>query len=150
LYKKKEILLNILSKQIDIDGGALFFRSGDIATIDDKGYCRISGRIKDVIIRAGENISPKEVEDLLYHHPQVRDVSVVAVPDPKYGEEICAWIVTRDGREVSSLQFKGYQILVYKNQILAKIACIFMKCLLTMRITKKRKSEHAPSDVVRD
>jgi fatty-acyl-CoA synthase len=61
-----------------------------------KGYITIEGRLKDLIIRGGENISPKEVEDFLYTHKSVQDVEVIGVPDEKYGEEICAWIILRD------------------------------------------------------
>ena len=70
-----------------------WMHTGDLATIDDEGYCRIIGRIKDLVIRGGENISPREVEEYLFHHPAVRDVQVIGVPDAKYGEELCAWIM---------------------------------------------------------
>jgi fatty-acyl-CoA synthase len=72
--------------------------TGDLAVIDQKGYCNITGRIKDVVIRAGENIYPREIEEFLYRHPQVQDVQVFGVPDPKFGEEVCAWIRLKDGR----------------------------------------------------
>jgi fatty-acyl-CoA synthase len=74
-----------------------WMHTGDLATIDDNGYCRIVGRIKDMVIRGGENIYPREVEEYLYGHPDIRDVQVFGVPDPKYGEELCAWIVSRAG-----------------------------------------------------
>jgi len=70
-----------------------WMHSGDLATIDEEGYCRIIGRIKDLVIRGGENISPREVEEYLYRHPGVRDVQVTGVPDAKFGEELCAWII---------------------------------------------------------
>jgi len=70
-----------------------WMHTGDLATIDEEGYCRIIGRIKDLVIRGGENISPREVEEYLYRHPAIRDVQVIGVPDAKYGEELCAWIV---------------------------------------------------------
>jgi fatty-acyl-CoA synthase len=72
-----------------------WMHSGDLATIDAEGYCRIIGRIKDLVIRGGENISPREVEEYLYRHPGVRDVQVTGVPDSKFGEELCAWIILR-------------------------------------------------------
>lgn len=72
--------------------------TGDLATIDAEGFCNITGRIKDMVIRAGENIYPREIEEFLCRHPQVRDVQVFGVPDPKFGEEICAWILLKDGR----------------------------------------------------
>jgi fatty-acyl-CoA synthase len=77
--------------------GAGWMHTGDLAIIDNDGYCRIVGRIKDMVIRGGENIYPREIEEFLYGHPDIQDVQVVGVPDAKYGEEICAWIVLRRG-----------------------------------------------------
>ena len=74
-----------------------WMHTGDLATIDDNGYCRIVGRIKDMVIRGGENIYPREVEEYLYSHPDIQDVQVFGVPDTKYGEELCAWIVSKVG-----------------------------------------------------
>jgi fatty-acyl-CoA synthase len=74
-----------------------WMHTGDLATIDDAGYCRIVGRIKDMVIRGGENIYPREVEEYLYGHPDIQDVQVFGVPDTRYGEELCAWIVPRAG-----------------------------------------------------
>jgi fatty-acyl-CoA synthase len=74
-----------------------WMRTGDLATLDDNGYCRIVGRIKDMVIRGGENIYPREVEEYLYVHPDIQDVQVFGVPDTKYGEELCAWIVSKAG-----------------------------------------------------
>jgi fatty-acyl-CoA synthase len=79
---------------VDVAG---WMHTGDLATMDDEGYVRIVGRIKDMIIRGGENIYPREVEELLYGHPDVQDVSVIGVPDDRYGEEVCAWVVLRAG-----------------------------------------------------
>jgi fatty-acyl-CoA synthase len=76
---------------------ARYMHTGDIAVMDDDGYLNISGRIKDVVIRGGENVYPREIEEFLYAHPAVEDVSVVGVPDEKYGEELCAWIVLAPG-----------------------------------------------------
>ena len=69
--------------------------TGDLATMDDDGYGNIIGRIKDMVIRGGENIYPREIEEFLYRHPKVQDVQVVGVPDRKYGEELCAWIIAQ-------------------------------------------------------
>jgi len=74
-----------------------WMHTGDLATMDDDGYLSIVGRIKDMVIRGGENVYPRELEELLYLHEDVIDVQVVGVPDPKYGEELCAWIRLRDG-----------------------------------------------------
>ncbi len=79
---------------IDLAG---WMHTGDLATIDDDGYCRIVGRIKDMVIRGGENIYPREVEEYLYGHPDIQDVQVFGVPDTKYGEELCAWIIAKTG-----------------------------------------------------
>ena len=79
---------------LDADG---WMHTGDLAVMDDAGYVQITGRSKDMVIRGGENIYPREVEEFLYTHPDVRDAQVVGVPDDKYGEELMAWIVLRDG-----------------------------------------------------
>jgi fatty-acyl-CoA synthase len=78
---------------------ARWIASGDIAVVDDEGYFQIVGRIKDMLIRGGENIFPREIEDFLYTHPAVEQVEVIGVPDEKYGEEICAWIKLREGHK---------------------------------------------------
>ncbi|WP_426440411.1 AMP-binding protein [Bradyrhizobium genosp. P] len=74
-----------------------WMHTGDLAAVDDDGYCRIVGRIKDMVIRGGENIYPREVEEYLYQHPDIQDVQVFGVPDAKYGEDLCAWIVSKSG-----------------------------------------------------
>jgi fatty-acyl-CoA synthase len=79
---------------------ARWMHTGDLATMDDSGYVNIVGRIKDMIIRGGENIYPREIEEFLYGHPDIADVQVVGVPDERYGEEIAAWIVPREGAVV--------------------------------------------------
>jgi fatty-acyl-CoA synthase len=83
-----------------IDQGR-WMHTGDLATMDDDGYCNIVGRIKDMVIRGGENVYPREIEEFLYGHPDIADVQVVGVPDARYGEELCAWVVTRAGAELS-------------------------------------------------
>jgi fatty-acyl-CoA synthase len=82
--------------------------TGDIAVMDALGYANISGRIKDVVIRGGENIYPREIEEFLYRHPAVKDVSVVGVPDERYGEELCAWIVAHEGRAVDAESVRAF------------------------------------------
>jgi fatty-acyl-CoA synthase len=94
-----------------------WMHSGDVATIDEDGYCRITGRIKDIVIRGGENISPREVEEYLYQHPAIRDVQVIGVPDDKYGEELCAWVVLRPDASVTADDIREFcrgQIAHYK------------------------------------
>ncbi|GAA4712423.1 AMP-binding protein [Pedococcus ginsenosidimutans] len=82
--------------EVLVDG---WMHTGDIAVMDESGYVQITGRIKDMVIRGGENIYPREVEEFLYTHPDILDAQVIGVPDEKYGEELCAWIRMRDGAE---------------------------------------------------
>jgi len=94
-----------------------WMHTGDMATIDGEGYCNIVGRIKDMIIRGGENIYPREVEEFLFRHPKVQDVQVVGIPDEKYGEELCAWIILREGQKASEEDVRAFcdgQIAHYK------------------------------------
>ncbi len=91
--------------------------TGDLATIDDEGYCNIVGRLKDMVIRGGENVYPREVEEFLYRHPKVQDVQCVGVPDAKYGEELCACVVLRPGVRADEDEIRGFcqgQIAHYK------------------------------------
>ena len=82
------------AEAVDADG---WMHTGDLGVMDDDGYVQITGRIKDMVIRGGENIYPREIEEFLYTHPDIQDVQVVGVPDQKYGEELCAWITMRPG-----------------------------------------------------
>jgi len=93
------------AEAIDADG---WMHSGDLATMDDKGYVRITGRIKDMIIRGGENIYPREIEEFLLSHPAVADAQVFGVSDEKYGEEVCAWIIARPGQSVAPDDIVAY------------------------------------------
>jgi len=81
---------------------ARWMHTGDLATMDSDGYVRVVGRIKDMIIRGGENVYPREIEEFLYTHPDVADVQVIGVPDERYGEELMAWVVLRPGSSVDS------------------------------------------------
>jgi fatty-acyl-CoA synthase len=85
-----------------------WMHTGDLATMDGDGYVNIVGRIKDMIIRGGENVYPREVEELLYTHPAVADVAVVGVPDARYGEEICAWVVLREGAAIGEDEVRDF------------------------------------------
>jgi fatty-acyl-CoA synthase len=94
-----------------------WMHTGDLATMDVDGYVRIVGRIKDLVIRGGENIYPRELEEFLYRHPEVSDVQVIGVPDERYGEELMAWIVTRPGAELTADEVREFcrgQIAHYK------------------------------------
>jgi fatty-acyl-CoA synthase len=94
-----------------------WMHSGDLATIDEEGYCNIVGRLKDMVIRGGENIYPREVEEFLFRHPAIEDVQVVGIPDSRYGEELCAWIKLRAGTTASADDIAAFcrgQIAHYK------------------------------------
>ncbi len=86
------------AEAIDAEG---WMHSGDLATMDEKGYVRITGRIKDMVIRGGENIYPREIEEFLLTHPHIQDAQVFGVTDEKFGEELCAWIIARAGTALS-------------------------------------------------
>ena len=99
---------------IDGDG---WMHTGDLATIDAEGYCNIVGRVKDMVIRGGENVYPREVEEFLYSHPKIKEVQVFGIPDDKYGEELCAWIVLKPGQITTEQEIKAFcagQIAHYK------------------------------------
>jgi fatty-acyl-CoA synthase len=99
---------------VDAEG---WMHTGDLATIDAEGYCNIVGRVKDMVIRGGENVYPREVEEFLYKHPKVKEVQVFGVPDEKYGEELCAWIVTLTGETITIEEIRAFcegQIAHYK------------------------------------
>jgi len=99
---------------IDAQG---WMHTGDLATMDDEGYVNIVGRIKDMVIRGGENIYPREIEEFLYRHPKVQDVQVVGLPDRKYGEELCAWVIAKPGQQVTEDEVREFckgQIAHYK------------------------------------
>ncbi|MBF6276342.1 MULTISPECIES: AMP-binding protein [Nocardia] len=97
---------------------ARWMHTGDLATMDDDGYVAITGRIKDMVIRGGENIYPREIEEFLYTHPDILDAQVVGIPDPKYGEELVAWIRMREGAATldaqTLAQFCGGRLAYYK------------------------------------
>jgi fatty-acyl-CoA synthase len=99
---------------IDAQG---WMHTGDLATLDAAGYCNIVGRVKDLIIRGGENISPREIEEFLYRHPKIQDVQVFGVPDRRYGEVVCAWIKLKAGERSDAEAIRTFcreQIAHYK------------------------------------
>jgi fatty-acyl-CoA synthase len=94
-----------------------WMHTGDLATLDDEGYCNIVGRVKDMVIRGGENVYPREVEEFLFRHPKVAAVQVFGVPDAKYGEELAAWIITKPGQSCTEDEIRAFcrdQIAHYK------------------------------------
>lgn len=100
-YKNEEAT----ASAIDPDG---WLHTGDIAVMDENGYVEITGRMKDMIIRGGENVYPREIEEFLYQHPDVLDVQVVGIPDEKYGEEIMAWIIPKEESTIKSSDIRAF------------------------------------------
>ncbi|MGB1884743.1 MAG: AMP-binding protein [Gammaproteobacteria bacterium] len=99
-----------------IDGGG-WMHTGDLAILDEEGYCNIVGRVKDMIIRGGENIYPREIEEYLYRHPKIQDVAVFGVPDERYGEAVAAWVQVREGESLDDEEIRKFckgQIAHYK------------------------------------
>ncbi|GGI12795.1 AMP-binding protein [Gottfriedia solisilvae] len=101
-YYKNE---SATKEAIDAEG---WLHTGDLAIMDENGYCKVTGRLKDMIIRGGENIYPREIEEFLYTHPSVLDVQVVGVPDQVYGEEVMAWIIPKEGVSISKEEIQAY------------------------------------------
>ena len=94
-----------------------WMHTGDLATLDAEGYCNIVGRIKDMVIRGGENVYPREIEEFLFRHPKIEAVQVFGVPDPAYGEELCAWIKLKPGMDAAAAEIEAFcrgQIAHYK------------------------------------
>ncbi len=108
---------NDVEKTRDAIDEAGWMRTGDLATMDEEGYVNIVGRLKDMVIRGGENVYPREIEEFLYSHPKIQDVQVIGVPDPRYGEEICAWIKLKSGQSATPEEIREFckgQIAHYK------------------------------------
>ncbi len=96
---------------------ARWMHTGDLAVMRDDGYVNIVGRIKDMIIRVGDNIYPREIEEFLYTNATISDVQVIGVPDAKYGEEVCAWVKFKDGEHATAEDIRAYchgRIATYK------------------------------------
>jgi fatty-acyl-CoA synthase len=133
-------------KSIDPAG---WMHTGDLATMDEDGYVAIVGRIKDMIIRGGENIYPREIEDFLYTHPAISDVQVIGVPDEKYGEEVMAWVKLAEGQELTSEELKAFckgQIAHYKIPRYVKFVDEF-PMTVTGKIQKFKMREEATHEL---
>jgi len=127
---------------IDAQG---WLHTGDLATMDEAGYCKITGRLKDMIIRGGENVYPREIEEFLYTHPKVADVQVIGVPDLRYGEEVMAWIMLKPGQRATGEEVRDYcrgQIAHYKVPKYIKFVSEF-PMTVTGKIQKFRMREQA-------
>jgi len=130
------------SEAIDPEG---WMHTGDIATMDDEGYIEIVGRIKDMVIRGGENVYPREVEEFIYSHPDVADVQVIGVPDERYGEELMAWVIVRAGASLDQEQILGYcqgKIAHYKIPRYVKLVDEF-PMTVTGKVQKFKMREQA-------
>jgi cyclohexanecarboxylate-CoA ligase len=110
LVSGPECFMGYLDSTLDVEAFTPdgYFRTGDLAIEDRDGYITIQGRQKDIIIRNGENISAKEVEDLIYQHPSVREVAIVAMPDAQVGERACAYVVLQEGRHLTLADLTAY------------------------------------------
>ena len=131
---------------IDSEG---WMHTGDLATMDQEGYINIVGRIKDMVIRGGENVYPREIEEFLYTHPKVSDVQVIGVPDPKYGEEIMAWIKLKPGEQATEEEFKTFckgQIAHYKIPRYIKFVDAF-PMTITGKIMKFQMREQSTQEL---
>ena len=97
-----------LEKTADVLDRNGWMHTGDLAVIDEEGYCNIVGRIKDMVIRGGENLYPREIEEFLYRHPKIQDVQIFGVADDRYGEELCAWVRTRPGETLTAEEIRAF------------------------------------------
>jgi fatty-acyl-CoA synthase len=126
-----------------------WMHTGDLAVMHDNGYVNISGRIKDMIIRGGENVYPREIEEFLYTHPKVSEVQVIGVPDVKYGEEVCAWIRLREGQTSTEDEIREFcrgQIATYKIPRYVRFTTDF-PTTVTGKIQKFRMREVSISEL---
>ncbi|KUG05715.1 long-chain-fatty-acid--coa ligase [hydrocarbon metagenome] len=127
---------------LDADG---WNHTGDLGTLDDAGYVKIVGRLKDMVIRGGENIYPREIEEFLHHHPKIADVYVIGVPDTKYGEELMAWVMPKEGETITGEEVQEFcrgKIAHYKVPRYVKTVAAFPMSV-TGKIQKFRMREVA-------
>src|SRR5207244_3407811 len=128
---------------------ARWMHTGDLATMDDDGYLNIVGRIKDMIIRGGENVYPREIEEFLYSHPDVSDVQVIGVPSEKYGEEVMAWVRLREGSQATGEDLDAFcrgRIATFKIPRYWKFVDAF-PMTVTGKIQKFRMRETAVAEL---
>jgi fatty-acyl-CoA synthase len=129
--------------------GRRWMHTGDLATMGDDGYVRVVGRIKDMIIRGGENVYPREIEEFLYTHPEIADVQVIGVPDERYGEELMAWVVLRSGGTVSEEELREFcrgQIAHFKIPRYVKFVDAF-PMTVTGKVQKFKMRESAIAEL---
>jgi fatty-acyl-CoA synthase len=133
----------------EVIDAARWMHTGDLAVMDEAGYLNIVGRIKDLVIRGGENIYPREVEEFLYSHPQIEDVQVIGVPDVRYGEELCAWIRVRGDAELTADDVRAYctgKIAHYKIPRYVRLTTEF-PMTVTGKIQKYKMRETSISEL---
>jgi fatty-acyl-CoA synthase len=126
-----------------------WLHSGDLGVMDEDGYVQVVGRIKDMIIRGGENIYPKEIEEFLYTHPGIQDAQVIGVPDEKYGEEVCAWIKPKEGVELSIDEIREFcrkRIAYFKVPRYIRLVDEF-PMTVTGKIQKFKMREHMQQEI---
>ena len=126
-----------------------WMHSGDLATMDEQGYVRIVGRIKDMVIRGGENVYPREIEEFLYTHPKIADVQVIGVPDERYGEELMAWIIPRPGAVLSAEDVREFcQDRIAHFKIPRYVKCVpEFPMTVTGKVQKFRMREQAIAEL---
>jgi fatty-acyl-CoA synthase len=133
----------------DAIDAARWMHTGDLATMDDEGYVNIVGRIKDMIIRGGENVYPREIEEYLYTHPGVQDAQVIGVPSERYGEEVMAWVIPRTGTTLTAddiIAFCKGRIATYKIPRYVKFVDAY-PMTVTGKVQKFRMREMAVAEL---
>ncbi|MCH8826174.1 MAG: AMP-binding protein, partial [Chloroflexi bacterium] len=131
---------------VDADG---WLHTGDLATVDEDGYYKITGRLKDMVIRGGENVYPREIEEFLYTHPKVSDVQVIGVPDVRLGEELMAWVILRQGESATDEEIRDFcrgKIAHYKIPRYVKFVSEF-PMTVTGKIQKFRMRDAAVEEL---
>jgi fatty-acyl-CoA synthase len=129
--------------------GAGWMHTGDLATMDADGYVNIVGRSKDMVIRGGENVYPREIEEFLYTHAAIADVAVFGVPDERFGEELCAWIQVREGQTVTEDEIREFcrgRIAHYKVPRYVRVVDAF-PMTVTGKVQKFKMREAAVSEL---
>jgi fatty-acyl-CoA synthase len=128
---------------------ARWMHTGDLAVMREDGYVNIVGRSKDMIIRGGENIYPREIEEFLYGHPQIADVQVIGVPDAKYGEQVCAWVIPREGAALTAEEVQAHcrgRIATFKIPHYVRFTDAF-PMTVTGKIQKFKMREESVTDL---
>jgi fatty-acyl-CoA synthase len=141
-------LAEATAETLDSEG---WLHSGDLAAMDEDGYCKIAGRLKDMIIRGGENIYPREIEDFFYANPEIAEVQVIGAPDAKFGKEVMAWIILKPGMTATEEEMKEFsrgKIAYYKIPRYIKFVTEF-PMTITGKVQKFRMREIAVAEQVK-